>query len=175
LYKVKKLISEADIKYRVAEMGQEITKDYQKNSEILLIGLLRGSAIFMADLMREVNIEDVHIDFMVVSSYGNEMTSSKNVRVIKDLEEDITGRDIIIVEDIIDTGLTLKCVIELLKTRKPSSIKIATLLNKEIRRENNIKADYIGFEIEDHFIVGYGIDFAQKYRNLKDLNIVIEK
>jgi len=163
------LITEADIRNRVAQLAQQISADY-KGSKPLLVGLLKGSFIFLADLARALDI-DSEIDFMTVSSYGNSMENSE-VRILKDLGEPIQGRDVLIVEDIIDTGLTLSRILELLAARHPSSLKVCTLLNKPSRRKADVSVDYNGFDIDDVFVAGYGIDFAQKYRNLPQLVVV---
>ena len=169
-YSIGTLISKEEISEKVKELALQIDNDY-KGEEILLIGLLRGSVLFLSDLVRELKTE-VTLDFMIVSSYGNELESSRDVKIKKDLEEDIRGRNVIVVEDIIDTGHTLKKVLEMLKTREPKSIKICTLLDKSERREVEIEVDYTGFKIPDEFVVGYGIDFAQKHRNLSYIGIV---
>lgn len=169
-YKVDILISKEEIAKKVKDLAREIDNDFQ-GKEVLLIGLLRGSLIFLSDLVRELQTEAT-LDFMVVSSYGNSMESSRDVRIIKDLEEDIKERNVIIVEDIIDTGNTLKKVYEMLMTREPETIKICTLLDKPERREVEINVDYVGFQIPDEFVVGYGIDFAQKHRTLPYIGIV---
>ena len=169
-YSIGTLISKEEISEKVKELALRIDNDY-KGEEILLIGLLRGSVIFLSDLVRELKTEAT-IDFMVVSSYGNELESSRDVKIKQDLEEDISGRNVIIVEDIIDTGHTLKKVLEMLKIRNPKSIKICTLLDKPERREVKIEVDYTGFKIPDEFVVGYGIDFAQKHRDLPYIGIV---
>lgn len=164
------LIPETDIRNKVKELGEIITKEY-KNEELIVVGLLRGSVIFMADLIREMKIS-LKIDFMTVSSYGDGKTSSREVKILQDLSENIMGKNILIVEDIIDSGLTLNKVIEILKTREPKSIKLAAFLNKPSRREVNVEVDYIGYNIPDEFVVGYGLDFAQKYRNLPYVGIL---
>jgi len=163
------LISEEQIRARVAELARVISRDYQ-GTKPLLVGLLKGSFIFLADLARALDI-DSEIDFMTVSSYGNSMENSE-VRILKDLGEPIQGRDILIVEDIIDTGLTLSRILELLAARHPRSLKVCTLLNKPSRRKVDVTVDYNGFDIDDVFVAGYGIDFAQKYRNLPQLVVV---
>ncbi len=160
------LISTADINKRVEEMGTEITKAYPPGADIVLVCILRGAIIFMADLARQIK-HNVAFDFMDVCSYGSGTESSGVVRILKDLEEDITDRHVLIVEDIIDTGTTLKHVIDILATRQPAGIKIVTLLDKPERRiEKRIKVDYNGFSIPDRFVVGYGLDYDQRYRNL---------
>ena len=169
-YSIDTLISKENIDTKVKEIAEKIAKDFE-GEEISLIGLLRGSVIFLSDLARELKSEAT-IDFMVVSSYGNKMESSRDVKILKDLEEDIEGRNVIIVEDIIDTGNTLLKVQQILQTRDPKSIRICTLLDKPDRREVDIDVDYTGFQIPDEFVVGYGIDFAQKHRTLPFVGIV---
>jgi len=163
------LITEQEIRARVGELAKTISADY-RGGQPLLVGLLKGSFIFLADLARALDI-DSEIDFMTVSSYGNSMENSE-VRILKDLGEPIQGRDVLIVEDIIDTGLTLSRILELLEARHPRSLKVCTLLNKPGRRKVEVRVDYNGFDIEDVFVAGYGIDYAQKYRNLPQLVVV---
>ena len=158
------LISREELAAKVKELGAKITEDY-KGKEILLVGILKGSVPFMADLMREIDL-DLSIDFMSVSSYGSSTKSSGVVRIIKDLDTPIEGKDVIIVEDIIDTGLTLDYLKGYLSGRHPNSLKICTILDKPSRRKVEIKGDYVGFEVEDKYIVGYGLDLDQRYRNL---------
>lgn len=169
-YSISKFISEEDIEKKVEELAKRITKDY-KNEDILLVGLLKGSTIFLADLIRKLDL-DSNLDFIVASSYGLEMNSTRDVRILKDLEVDIKDRNVLIVEDIIDTGYTLSKVTQTLKIRNPKSIKICTLLDKPSRREVDIKVDYVGFQIEDKFVVGYGIDYAEKHRGLPYIGYV---
>lgn len=171
-YKIETLIDEKKILESVKKLGKQITNDYKNSKKIVLVGLLRGSIIFMADLVRKINLE-CKLDFMLVSSYGNKMETSKDVKIIKDLEDPIEGENVIIVEDILDTGRTLHKVYNLLGLRKPKSLKICTLLDKPERRQTDIKADYVGFEIPDEFVVGYGIDYAQKHRNLPYIGKVL--
>ena len=171
-YKIETLIDEKKILESVKKLGKQITNDYKNSKKIVLVGLLRGSIIFMADLVRKINLE-CKLDFMLVSSYGNKMETSKDVKIIKDLEDPIEGENVIIVEDILDTGRTLHKVYNLLELRKPKSLKICTLLDKPERRQTDIKADYVGFEIPDEFVVGYGIDYAQKHRNLPYIGKVL--
>jgi hypoxanthine phosphoribosyltransferase len=163
------LITEGNIRERVNALAKVISADY-RGTKPLLVGLLKGSFIFLADLARALDI-DSEIDFMTVSSYGNSMENSE-VRILKDLGEPIQGRDVLIVEDIIDTGLTLSRILELLEARHPRSLKVCTLLNKPSRRKVEVRVDYNGFDIEDVFVAGYGIDYAQKYRNLPQLVVV---
>ncbi|AKL95642.1 hypoxanthine-guanine phosphoribosyltransferase HprT [Clostridium aceticum] len=149
---------------KVKELGKKITEEYN-NKEVVVIGVLKGANIFLGDLVREINLP-VAIDFMAVSSYGFSTESSGVVRILKDLDLEIEDKHVLIIEDIIDTGLTLKYLTENLKSRKVASLKICTLLDKPLRRKCDLEIDYIGFEIPDEFIVGYGIDYAEKYRNL---------
>ncbi|MBR3302342.1 MAG: hypoxanthine phosphoribosyltransferase [Firmicutes bacterium] len=158
------LITREQLAQRVRELGQQITKDYE-GEPVLLVGILRGSVPFMADIMREIDL-DVTIDFMSVSSYGGSTKTSGVVRIVKDLETPIEGKNVIIIEDIIDTGLTLHYLKGHLLGRGPKSLKICAILDKPSRRKIDIKGDYIGFEVEDKFIVGYGLDFNQRYRQL---------
>ncbi len=158
------LYSEEIIKEKVAELGNKIAKDYH-GKELLIVGVLKGASVFMGDLIRKIDIP-VKIDFMAVSSYGLSTESSGVVKIIKDLDESIEDKHVLIIEDIIDTGLTLHYLCENLLSRKPKSLKICTLLDKPERRKVDIKVDYKGFDIPDEFIVGYGIDYAEKYRNL---------
>ena len=169
------IISETELKKRTEEMGKEITESYGSENEIIMVGILRGAAIFMADLARQIKRE-VIFDFMDVSSYGKDTKSSGMVRIIKDLEENIEGRNVLLVEDIIDTGQTMKRVVDMLWTRDPMDIKIATLLDKPERRiEKQINVDFNGFEVPDEFVVGYGLDYAEKYRNLPYIGILKKK
>ncbi len=158
------LFNESQLDEKVKELGNQITNDYN-NKDLIVIGILKGSNIFMSDLVREINLP-LQIDFMDVSSYGNATESTGVVRIIKDLECAIDGKDILIVEDIIDSGLTLKYLKDMLLSRNPKSIKICTLLDKPTRRKEKVVIDYLGFEVPDEFIVGYGIDYAERYRNL---------
>lgn len=173
-YHVEELISSEAVKKRVTELAREIENDYQNKENIVLVGLLRGSVVFLADLARGIGL-DAKMDFIVVSSYGNDMSSSRDVRIDKDLAEDIRGMNVIIVEDIIDTGHTLDKVKQMLLLREPSSLRICTLLDKPERREVEVSIDYVGFAIPDVFVVGYGIDYAQKHRNLPYVGKVIPK
>ncbi|BDU50537.1 hypoxanthine phosphoribosyltransferase [Haliovirga abyssi] len=169
----KVLVSEEEIQKRVKELGKIITKDFKETKGLIVVGLLRGSILFMADLMREIKLP-LKIDFMTVSSYGNQFETTREVKILKDLDENVMGKDILIVEDIIDSGLTLSKIMEILKNRNPNSIKLCTLLNKSARREVNIKADYIGFDIPDEFVLGYGLDYLQEYRNLPYVGVMKE-
>ena len=164
------LFSQQELQKKVEELGAQITRDYE-GKEPICIGVLKGCFVFMADLMRAVNLR-CQIDFMAVSSYGRGTTSSGNVQINKDLSYDIAGRDIIIVEDILDSGVTLNYLIGYLNNRNPRSIKIVTLFDKPSRRKAPVKADYFGYEVPDAFIVGYGLDYAEKYRNLPYIGIL---
>lgn len=158
------LVTNEEIKKRVKELGQQITEDY-KGKDLMLVGILKGAVIFMSELVQNIDLP-ITMDFMAVSSYGDSSQSSGVVRIIKDLDCYIEGKDILIVEDIIDTGLTLNYLTDNLKKRKPNSVKVCTLLDKPERRKIEVPVDYVGFEVPDEFIIGYGIDYAQKYRNL---------
>ncbi len=169
------IITEEELQQRIRELGEQISQDYDEDTELILICILRGAVMFMADLARNINLP-VTFDFMDVSSYGSGTESSGTVRIIKDLEDDIGGRHVLIVEDIIDTGLTLKHVIKLLETRDPASVRAVTLLDKPERREmKHVEVAYNGFEIPDKFVVGYGLDFAEKYRNLPYIGVLKEE
>tara|TARA_E500000178_G_scaffold33656_1_gene30479 strand:+ start:99 stop:626 length:528 start_codon:yes stop_codon:yes gene_type:complete len=172
-YKVETLIKDRDINERVTQLGQIISASYIDTNKLIVVGLLRGSFMFIADLVRKLDVP-VEVDFITVSSYGSGMTSSGNVKILKDLDGDISGHDVLLVEDIVDTGKTLEAVIEILETRMPNSIKVCALLNKQSRRISNIKADWIGFEIPDEFVVGYGIDYDQRNRNLPFIGKVVK-
>ncbi|MCX7885467.1 MAG: hypoxanthine phosphoribosyltransferase [Caloramator sp.] len=167
------LLTEEEIKNKVKELSEQIIKDFPKG-DIILIGILKGSVIFVADLMRSMNI-NVTMDFMAVSSYGMSSNTSGIVRILKDLDFDIENKDVVIVEDIIDTGTTLKYLYEYLKARNPRNLKICCLLDKVDRRKVDIKADYVGFSIPDEFVVGYGLDYAEKFRNLPYIGILKEE
>ncbi len=162
------LVTSEEIQAKVCELGERITEDY-RGEELLLVGILRGAIVVLADLMRRVNLP-CEIDFVEVSSYGSGTSSSGVVRILKDLEEDITGRHVLIVEDIIDTGLTLSYLRRTLLAREPASLEIFTLLSKPSRRRDDIDVKYVGFEVPDEFVVGYGIDYAGFYRNLRDIH-----
>lgn len=166
------MISEEEIQKRVAELGREISKDYEGET-ILTICVLKGACIFMSDLLKKISTE-TNIDFMAVSSYGDATSSSGVVRILKDLDSSIEGKHVLIVEDIIDSGLTLHYLRDYLMGRKPKTLKICTLLDKPERREADIIADYVGFVIGNKFIVGYGLDFQEKYRNLPYITCLVE-
>lgn len=166
------LISEEKLQERIAELGEEISRDYA-GKEVLLIGVLKGACVFMTDLMKKIDTS-VTIDFMAVSSYGASTKSTGVVRIIKDLDTSIEGKDVLIIEDIIDTGLTLHYLFDNLHSRDPKSLKICTLLDKPERREIKMQADYVGFKVPNEFIVGYGLDFQEKYRNLPYITCLSE-
>jgi hypoxanthine phosphoribosyltransferase len=164
------LISSSEIQEKLREMGETITWDY-RGERPLLIGVLRGAVIVLGDLMRNIDLP-CEIDFMDISSYGTGTSSSGVVRILKDLEEDITGRHVLIVEDIIDTGLTLSYLLRSLQARKPASLEICALLTKPSRRRVKLDVKYLGFEVPDEFVVGYGLDYAGAYRNLPDICVL---
>ena len=164
------LVSEEQLKAKVAELGAQISRDYA-GKNLVLVSILKGSVVFMADLMRAVSIP-CNIDFMVVSSYGGSTTTSGLVKIIKDLDGDLSGKDVLIVEDILDTGVTLSNLVPMLKMRNPNSVKICTILDKPSRRKANIQPDYEGFQVPDEFVVGYGLDYDEKYRNLPYVGVL---
>lgn len=164
------LLTEEMLKNKVAELGAQITRDYA-DKEIFAIGILRGAVVFMADLIRAIE-RPVQIDFMAVSSYGMQADSSGIVRILKDLDSSITGKHVLIIEDIIDSGQTLSYLIKNLTERKPASIQLCTLMNKPERRKVDLPVKYVGFEIPNEFVVGYGLDYAEKYRNLPYLGVL---
>lgn len=164
------LYSEDVLRERIAELGAEISRDYEGRS-ILLVAVLRGAALFIADLAREITVP-VELDFMAVSSYGSSTKSSGVVRILKDLDETIDGRDVMVVEDILDTGLTLKYLLKNLASRKPASLEVITLLSKEGKQRVPISCKYVGFACPDEFVVGYGLDYAERYRNLPYIGVL---
>ena len=164
-YVIDQMISAKAIAARVEELAREITEHFRGTERLVVVGLLRGSFIFIADLIREIGLP-CEVDFLEASSYGDAMHSSREVRILKDLRGEIAGRDVLVVEDIVDTGFTLSHVKRLLLSREPKRLKICALLDKPSRREVDIRADWTGFEIPDEFVVGYGLDFAQRNRNL---------
>jgi len=167
----KVLIDEQTLTKKVHEMAQQITADY-KDKPLLIVGILKGSVPFMADLFRLIDLEELSIDFMSVSSYGSGTVSSGRIRILKDLDVDIAGKNVLIVEDIVDTGFTLSKLKEMLLLRNPASLKICTILNKPSRRTTEIDVDYIGFDIPDEFIIGYGLDYNEKFRNLPYVGVL---
>ena len=177
---LKVLISRQEVAKRVSELGAQITKDYAGQS-VILLGVLKGATIFLSDLARQIEL-DATFDFIGVSSYGNRPTptqelksgwdSTGEVKLTKDVDQTIKDRNIIIVEDILDTGLTMTYLKRMLQARQPKSLKVATLLDKPSRRKLPLEGDYVGFKIPDEFVVGYGLDYAEKYRNLSDICVV---
>ena len=167
---LKTLIRRSAIQKRVREVAQQITKDF-KGERVHLVGVLKGACIFLSDLIREIDLE-VSLDFIAVSSYGKDKQSSGQVRVLKDLDSSIEGLNVILVEDILDTGLTLNYISKLIQAHQPRSLRIAALLDKPSRRKQPIKAHYVGFTIPDAYVVGYGLDYAEKYRNLPDICVI---
>ena len=165
------MISENQLRERLKELGQNISSDYGEDSNLLLVSILKGSVVFLADLMRCIDLP-LSIDFMVASSYGSGTESRGNVKIIKDLDVNISDYDILIVEDILDSGYTLSKIIEILKTRNPRSLRVCALLDKPDRRVTPVQLDYNGFVIEDKFIVGYGLDYDEKYRNLPYIGVL---
>lgn len=166
------LVSKEQLAAKTAELGKKITEDY-KGKELVLVGVLKGGFIFLADLARHIDM-DVTIDFISVSSYGNSTESSGVVKIIKDIDSDVTGKHVLIVEDLIDTGLTLNYLKELFNTKGCASVKLAAIMDKPDRRRVDLKVDYVGIEIPDEFVVGYGLDYAGKYRNLPEVYAVKE-
>ncbi len=167
---IRVLISEEDVDKRICEIGERISKDYE-GKQVHLICVLKGGVFFMCELAKRISIP-VSMDFMSVSSYGADTKSSGVVKIVKDLDEPLEGKDVIIVEDIIDSGRTLYYLIDMLKKRQPESIRLCTLLDKPDRRVKEVNVDYVGFNIPDEFVVGYGLDYAQKYRNLPYIGVV---
>ena len=165
-------ISEEEMKKKVKELGKKITEDYKNvEGKLLLVSILKGAVVFMTDIMREIDLP-LSIDFMIVSSYGANTVSKGNVKIIKDLDTNITDCNILIIEDILDSGYTLSKVIEMLKMRNPKSLKVCSCLSKPDRRVADVELDYCGFIIPDEFIVGYGLDYDEKYRNLPYVGIL---
>jgi len=170
VYTISTLISEEKLVARIKEMGAQISRDYEGKS-VHLICILKGGAYFMTELSKYITVP-VTIDFMQVTSYGSGTTSSGIVKIVKDHDEPLEGREVIVVEDIIDTGYTLSYLLEMLKDRKPASLKLAAMLNKPDRRIREVKIDYCGFDVPDKFVIGYGLDYDQKYRNLPYIGVV---
>ena len=164
------LLTREQIAARVAELGKQITEDY-RDKDLVVVGILKGAVVFFADLIRQIGVP-MSLDFMAISSYGSATKSSGVVRIMKDLDKPILGKDVLIVEDIVDSGMTLSFLKENLKSRGAASLKIATLMDKPDRRKVPLQVDYCGFVIPDAFVVGYGLDYAEKYRNLPDIGIL---
>jgi hypoxanthine phosphoribosyltransferase len=165
------LITQKQLQQKVEELGRQITRDYQGRTPLLLLCVLKGALMFVADLARAINLP-LEMDFMVVSSYGSATESSGVVRIVKDLEEPIAGKHVLVVEDIVDSGLTLHYLLEVLRTRTPASLRVCTLIDKIKEREKIVTPDYIGFQVADRFVVGYGLDYAQHYRNLPYIGVL---
>lgn len=167
------LLDEKTIKQRVAELAKQITEDYSRMGaeEIVTVGILRGSVLFLSDLIRSIELP-VELEFMAVSSYGNGTTSSGTVKINKDISHPIEGKHVLIVEDIVDTGRTMQCLMDLLQARRPASLKICTLLDKPARRVMTLPVDYAGFVVPDEFVVGYGLDYADKWRHLPYIGVL---
>lgn len=165
------LVSQQLLQDKISELGAQISRDYDGH-ELLLVSILKGSVVFMADLMRAITIPCA-IDFMVVSSYGGSNTTTTGlVKIVKDLDQDLSGKDVLIVEDILDTGVTLSHLMPMLQMRNPRSVKICSILSKPSRRKADIEPDYMGFEVPDEFVVGYGLDYDEKYRNLPYVGVL---
>jgi hypoxanthine phosphoribosyltransferase len=164
------LFTEEQLARGVQDLGREISRDYA-GEEIFAVGILKGAVIFFADLVRAIDVP-VHLDFMIVSSYGNSSQTSGTVKILKDLDYDIEGKHVLIIEDIIDSGLTMNYLLKNFKQRKPASVKLCALLSKPDRRTADVKIDYCGHEVPDEFLVGYGLDYAEKYRNLPCIGIL---
>ncbi|MCB0271578.1 MAG: hypoxanthine phosphoribosyltransferase [Bdellovibrionales bacterium] len=166
---IKELISSKEIQKKVKELGEQITKDYH-GKELVCVCILKGSVIFFSDLIRHIDLP-ITIDFIRVSSYGNELTSSGDVRINKDLSSPVKGKHILLIEDIVDTGITLDFLVELLRTREPASLKVCSLLHKPSNKVKDVEISYKGFTIDNHYVVGYGLDAAEKYRNINFVGI----
>jgi len=164
------LITQEKLAARVAELGHQISEDYE-GCNLLMVSVLKGSVVFMADLMRAISIP-ARIDFMAVSSYGSGSKTSGAVKIVKDLDIDVSGYDLLIVEDILDSGMTLSYLTEILESRNPRSIRLVTLLDKPERRQLPVSPDYIGFTVPDHFVIGYGLDYNEKYRGLPYVGVL---
>lgn len=168
----KVVFTEEQLKAKVAELGRKITEDYKDaKEEIYCVGILKGAVVFYTDLVRQIDLP-VHFDFMIASSYGNGTSTSGTVKILKDLDYDIEGKHLIVIEDIIDSGTTMNYLMKYFKERKPKSVKLCSLLSKPSRRTADIHIDYCGFEIPDEFIVGYGLDYAEVYRNLPYIGVL---
>lgn len=171
----KKMITKEEIAERIREMGEEITRDFENDdAPLVVVGLLKGSVIFMADLVREIRLP-LTMDFMEVSSYGDEFESTREVKIIKDLEAGVKGKNVLVVEDIIDSGLTLKKVLKMMGSRGAKKVSLCTLLNKKERREVEVDVQYTGFEIPNEFVLGYGLDVKQEYRNIPYVGVAGEE
>lgn len=169
----KVLVSEGELQNKVNELGEKITEDY-KDKDLLIVCVLKGAVMFVSDLIKQIKLP-LEIDFMAISSYGNSTKSSGVVRILKDLEKDIEGKDLLIVEDIIDSGLTLAYLVDNLKSRNPKSLEICTLLDKKEKRSVEVNTKYVGFTVPDEFVVGYGLDYAERYRNIPYIFVLKEE
>jgi hypoxanthine phosphoribosyltransferase len=169
--KIKELLTAEKIAARIAELGAEITRDYE-GRELVLVGVLKGSFLFMADLARAIASTEVRIDFLGLASYGDETSSSGVVQITADLSKPVEGKHVLVVEDIVDTGLTMDYLMDNLRTRHPASVKLCSLLHKPSRQKVTVPIDYLGFTIPDLFVVGYGLDYAQRYRNLPYIGVL---
>lgn len=165
------LITKEQIEQRTKEIAEQISSDYN-NQSVLIVCILRGATLFFADLVRHISLDELNFDFMAVSSYGSGVSSSGEVRIVQDIKNPIEGKNVILVEDIIDSGNTLSYIKRLLLNRKPKSLKICSLLDKPERREALIEGDYVGFKIPNAFVVGYGLDYNEKYRNIPEVGIL---
>ena len=170
-YVIDKMISAKSIAAKIEDLARAIERDFERTSKVVVVGILRGSFIFIADLVRELNLP-IEVDFIEVTSYGNAMESSGEVRILKDLRGSVEGRDVLVVEDIVDTGYTMQAIVGHVTARQPARLRTIALLDKPSRRKVDFKADYTGFEIPDEFVVGYGIDYAQRNRNLDHIGKV---
>ena len=168
--KIRVLVSEEDVDRRIEELGKQISEDYA-GKQVHLICVLKGGVFFLCELAKRITIP-VSLDFMSVGSYGDDTKSSGVVKIVKDLDQPLEDKEVLVVEDIIDSGRTLSYLLDVLKRRNPNSVRLCTLLDKPDRREKDVKVDYVGFEIPDEFVVGYGLDYAQKYRNLPYIGVV---
>jgi hypoxanthine phosphoribosyltransferase len=169
--KIKEQIGAAQLAARITELGANIARDYT-GKELVLVGVLKGSFVFLADLARAIPSQEVRVEFLGVQSYGDETSSSGVVKITSDLSKPIEGKHVLLVEDIVDTGLTMNYIIEMLETRKPASVKLCALLHKPSRTKKACTIDYLGFTIPDLFVVGYGLDYAQRYRNLPFIGVL---
>jgi hypoxanthine phosphoribosyltransferase len=165
------LLDSAAIQKRVVELGRQITEDYRGKKPVV-VGALKGALLFLADLIRTIPLE-LSCDFIAASSYGSSTSSSGQIRILKDLDQNPEGKDVLLVEDIVDTGWTLEYLIQTLRTRNPRSLKVVTLLDKPSRRRTDVPLDYVGFEVPNRFLVGYGLDYAERYRNLPDIRVFV--
>ena len=169
---VKKIATEEQLKERIKELGAQITKDYENDdADFIVVGILKGSILFMADLIREIK-RPLKIDFMEISSYGDEFETSNEIKIIKDLDDPVKGKNVLIVEDIIDSGQTLKKVLKMIGKREPKEVILCTLLDKKVERKVDIDVQYVGFEIPNEFVLGYGLDFKQEYRNIPYIGVM---